>query len=223
MGTADLKRYFLGNGILTWILSPFNLFVDLLSHRNKRIFELKDLPDVCQTEIKDLIQKAIRSKSKIISDLDHRMDGRKRGMIFFKWYGKNVETSMASRTFHQKHKFVNTIGFSTFGKNESTSIHYGPLRLTYRVLYNLNPRQDNRIYIRVDDQTHYWHQNPLIIFDDTLVHQSVNGSEHLRYVMFIDILRPSSHEFFLRTLLRIVRVVMMPVNRVFYGNWEMLR
>ncbi|TIU40933.1 MAG: aspartyl/asparaginyl beta-hydroxylase domain-containing protein, partial [Mesorhizobium sp.] len=28
------ERYFLGNGLFTWLLSPFNLIVDLLCYRN---------------------------------------------------------------------------------------------------------------------------------------------------------------------------------------------
>src|SRR5690348_3526745 len=32
------ERYFLGNGIPTWLLSPFNLLVDLISYRNPGIY-----------------------------------------------------------------------------------------------------------------------------------------------------------------------------------------
>ena len=32
------RRYFLGNGTTTWLLSPFNLFVDLLCDRNKGVY-----------------------------------------------------------------------------------------------------------------------------------------------------------------------------------------
>ena len=38
------ERYFLGNGIPTWLLSPFNLLIDLLSYRNKGVYKLQDLP-----------------------------------------------------------------------------------------------------------------------------------------------------------------------------------
>ena len=33
--------------------------------------------------------------------------------------------------------------------------------------------------------------NPLFIFDDTLIHQSFNEEDDLRYCAFIDIIRPS--------------------------------
>jgi aspartyl/asparaginyl beta-hydroxylase (cupin superfamily) len=38
------ERYFLGNGIPTWLLSPFNLLVDLISYRNRGIWKLEDFP-----------------------------------------------------------------------------------------------------------------------------------------------------------------------------------
>lgn len=220
----DLKRYFLGNGILTWVLSPLNLFMDLISHKNKGIFELEDLPKDYQLEISKMIELAVNSTNQIIQELDQRMLEKKRGMMFFKWYGKNNESSISIPAFHNEYKYINTIGVSVFNKNQSTSIHYGPLRATYRILLNLVPQQNDRIYIKVADQIHYWHNNPLFIFDDTLVHQSVNGSENLRYVMFIDIIRPSNHhEGILKAIINTVRFLMMSSNRIFYKNWDVLK
>lgn len=224
ISTEDLKRYFLGNGILTWVLSPLNLIMDLISHENKGIFTLTDLPEDYQLEINDMIILANNNKDEIIRELDNRMTEKKRGMIFFKWYGKNNDTSINIPAFHNEYKYINTIGVSVFNKNQSTSTHYGPLRATFRVLYNLVPQKNNSIYIKVADQTHYWHDNPLFIFDDTLVHQSVNGSEDLRYVMFIDIIRPSnSHEGILKGIINTVRFLMMSSNRIFYKNWDVLK
>src|SRR5690348_1130038 len=45
------ERYFLGNGMLTWLLSPFNLLVDLLSYRNWKIYRLENFPAGWQAEI----------------------------------------------------------------------------------------------------------------------------------------------------------------------------
>ena len=40
-----LQRYFVGNGLLTWLLSPFNLLMDLLTipYWNKGVYQLNDL------------------------------------------------------------------------------------------------------------------------------------------------------------------------------------
>ncbi len=190
---ANWLRYFTGNGMLTWLLSPFNLLMDLLSYKNKGIYKLEDLSEECQEEIKELITIA-KNKPEIINELSKLMDEKKRGMLFFKWYGKNIDTSLSIPEFHKEYKYINTIGVSIFNRNQSTSIHYGPLRITIRVLYNiLTNGKDDNIYIEAAGQRHYWHDDPLFIFDDTLVHKSVNESDNLRYCMFIDILRPSSN------------------------------
>lgn len=221
--TSDWKRYFLGNGILTWVLSPLNLFMDLISAPNKGVFKLNDLPPEHQAEINDLIDLAKGKQAEIITELNNRMANTKRGMIFFKWYGKNINASLNIPEFHKEYKYINTIGVSVFNKNQSTSIHYGPLRVTLRVLYNLVPQQNERIYIKAAEQKHFWHDNPLFIFDDTLVHQSTNGSDQMRYVMFVDILRPSNHQGILRGIMQIVRIAMLSSNRIFYKNWDMLK
>jgi len=214
------RRYFIGNGILTWFLSPFNLLMDLFCYKNYGVYKLENLPEDCQAEIKQMMKTA-SSKPEIITELSRRMSEKKRGMIFFKWYGKNIDNSLSIPEFHQQSKYIKTIGVSIFNKNQKTSIHYGPLRITLRVLYNLVPMVNDGVYIQAANQKHRWHENPLFIFDDTLVHQSVNGSDQLRYCMFVDIVRPSWAHGLLTAILNVVKTSIASFNRVFYGNWDM--
>ena len=51
MNLKLIKEYFLGKGFLTFILSPLNLFADLLSFRNLHTFKIEDLPIGHQDEI----------------------------------------------------------------------------------------------------------------------------------------------------------------------------
>lgn len=219
---ANWKRYFLGNGLLTWILSPFNLFMDLLCHKNKGIYRLEELPQECQNELIKLIDIA-KNKPELIDELSKTMDQKRRGMIFFKWYGKNIDNSITVAEFHQPFKYIETIGISIFNKHQETSVHYGPLRVTMRVLYNLAPIDSDSVYIRAANQVHKWKDNPLFIFDDTLVHQSVNHSDEVRYVLFVDIARPSNHLKLMNKILKIVRLCSISINRVFYKNWDMIK
>jgi beta-hydroxylase len=163
------------------------------------------------------------NKPEIITELGRRMVEKKRGMIFFKWYGKNISNSLTIPEFHQQFKYIKTIGVSIFNKKQSTSIHYGPLRITLRVLYNLVPLENDGVYIKAANQKHLWHDNPLFIFDDTLVHQSVNESDCLRYCMFVDILRPSRHLSLLGKFLTVVKTLIISFNRIFYKNWDMIK
>ena len=224
--TRDLttfRRYFVGNGFFTWLLSPFNLCMDLLSFpfRNRGIYQLTDLPKAHQEEINSLIETAHRRN--VVGVLESKLDGEKRGMIFFKWYGKNVQTSLDIPEYHQPFRFIRTIGVSIFNKKQSTCKHFGPLRVTLRVLYNINNIDNNNVYLTVGNHTHYWREQKLFIFDDTLQHQSCNESDGVRYCLFVDILRPTLVPWLTSAILSSIRIVLARFNSVFYQHWTFLK
>lgn len=217
----DINRYFFGNGLLTWFLSPFNLLIDLLSFHNRKIYRLEDLPVDCQAELQEVIG-TLQNKV-VMNALSAQMEGKRRGMVFFKWYGKNLDTALKLPQLHRQFKYVRTIGVSIFNKKQSTSAHYGPLRLTFRVLYNLNKINSDKTYIQVMNHKHIWRENPFFSFDDTLLHQSINETDEVRFCMFVDILRPTHFPVLLDRLVTVVRIIMMRVNSIFYKNWDFLK
>jgi beta-hydroxylase len=221
LGTLD--RYFAGNGLFTWLLSPFNLFMDVISlpFWNRGIYQLSDLPSSYQDEINAMLEAARRSD--LVSKLDAKMQGTSRGMIFFKWYGKNVQTTLAVPEFHRTYRFIRTIGVSVFNTNQSTAKHFGPLRITLRLLYNINEITSDKAYIKVGSHVNYWRDNKLFIFDDTLQHQSCNESDEVRYCMFVDFLRPSLLPAVMSAILACVRVVIARFNFAFYKRWEFIK
>jgi aspartyl/asparaginyl beta-hydroxylase (cupin superfamily) len=218
-----VKRYFTGNGILTWLLSPLNSLLDILSlpYVNKGIYKLEDLPEAYQKEISSVLDAAVRED--LVAKLEETAKDRKRTMVFFKWYGENVENSIDIPDFHQDYKFVKTIGVSIFSKRQSTSKHFGPFRATLRVLYNINQMDDDSAYITVGDVNNYWRTDKLFIFDDTLMHQSFNETEQARYCMFIDILRPSLFPALFTWIVATVRYFLRSVNFLFYKNWDVVK
>jgi Aspartyl/Asparaginyl beta-hydroxylase len=220
---STIDRYFSGNGIFTWLLSPLNLFLDLISlpYRNKGIYQISDLPASHQDEINSLVQASL--KCNLVEKLQAKMDGQKRGMIFFKWYGKNLATSLDLPEFHQEFKHIRTIGVSIFNKKQSTGKHFGPLRATLRVLYNINNVADRNAFIQVGNKTNVWQDSKLFIFDDTLQHQSSNETDAVRYCMFVDILRPSPFPRVMSAILSGIRIVIAPFNYVFYRNWTFIK
>jgi aspartyl/asparaginyl beta-hydroxylase (cupin superfamily) len=110
-----------------------------------------------------------------------------------------------------------------FNTRERTSWHFGPLRLTFRVLYNLDPGDSREVFIEVDDKVHYWIDDPLFIFDDTVFHRSINDVEHIRYCLFMDIIRPNySHKLF-DIAVRVASTVSGSFKRAFYKNWSFVR
>lgn len=218
-----LIRYFTGNGILTWLLSPFNLAVDLICLKNPGVYQLKDLPEAYQKEISTLLHDVDTHRELIKQEMSARLSEIDRGMLFFKWYGDNIKTSFDMPCFHKKYKYIKTIGVSAFNQQKATSTHFGPLRLTLRVLYNLTPTNEGEVYIQVGGTKYYWRDNPLFIFDDTLQHQSVNYSDQIRHCMFVDIIRPTRLHLVLQTLLKLTKFITARTNGIFYKKWVFLK
>jgi aspartyl/asparaginyl beta-hydroxylase (cupin superfamily) len=215
------QRYFLGNGIPTWLLSPFNLLIDLLCYRNKGVYAIGDLPPEWREEVESILDTFRNRKEEIVADIDRVFEAGRRGMYVFKWYGKENPHNIAE--FKRDFSYVKTIAVSVFSRRESTSFHFGPLRLTLRVLYNLSPLRSDDIFIECGNRKHYWHDDPLYIFDDTLIHRSVNQYDARRYCVFMDIVRPTPFPRLLSALLSAVSFAVEKINTIFYKNWKMLR
>jgi aspartyl/asparaginyl beta-hydroxylase (cupin superfamily) len=220
---STIDRYFFGNGIFTWLLSPFNLLVDLLClpYCNRGIYHLDELPAAYQEEIRSVIDAA--RDNDLVGKLKEKAESQQRGMIFFKWYGKNLPTTVEMPEYHRPYRYVRTIGVSMFNKRQSTGKHYGPLRVTLRVLYNINEVTDRKVFIKVGPHVHRWCEEKLFIFDDTLQHQSCNQSDAPRYCLFVDVLRPSLLPGVLRVMLSAIGMVMARFNAVFYKHWSFIK
>jgi beta-hydroxylase len=143
-------------------------------------------------------------------------------MIFFRWYGVNVHSFLDVPAFHQSWKYIQTIGVSVFNKRVSTSKHFGYLRASLRILYNLNDINDRSAYIEVGKTINYWSENKLFIFDDTLLHESVNDTNQTRYCLFVDIVRPTPLPGVMRAVIAGVRLMTQSFKFVYYKNWKIL-
>ena len=220
--TWDLaKQYFFRNGLPTWLLSPFNLFLDLISSRNKYVYRLEDFPQGHREEIERVLKTFDDNRDEIISDIKKQMAGKKRGMLFYKWYDKNVNRDVPA--FNEDYTYIKTIGVSVFNQKESTTLHFGPLRLTLRVLYNLTAFKSDNVFIEVDGKKHFWHDDPLFIFDDTLQHRSINEEDRERYCVFVDVLRPSRFTSLQNLIMKGIQLIFIKFNSIFYKNWTFLK
>ena len=222
LSLSTLRRYFIGNGFGTWILSPFNTLLDLLSlpYINRGVHRLEDLPPSYQEEVKRLIE--IAKEQNLVAQLEERAKEFPRTMIFFRWYGVNVETFLDVPAFHGPWKYIETIGVSVFNKKVSTSKHFGYLRASLRILYNLNDMKDRSAYIEVGNKINYWCENKLFIFDDTLLHSSANETNQTRYCLFVDMIRPTPFPGFMRAVVSGVRLLTKSFKFVYYNNWKIL-
>ena len=210
-------QYFFAGGTITWALAPLNLLVDLLTLKWRCRYQLEDFPLACQEEINALL--ASVDAASLIQALEQKMAGQERGMIFFKWYGRNRSNELTVPAFHQPFKYIKTIGVSAFNRQCATSRHFGPLRLSLRLLYNIQPIQNEGVYIEVAGHQHHWHDNPLFVFDDTRIHQSFNHADQVRYCLFVDIIRPTPFKPLLDVMLKGVAVLLENKNFIFYKKW----
>ena len=109
-----------------------------------------------------------------------------------------------------------------FNKKVSTSKHFGYLRASLRILYNLNDMTDRSAYIEVGNTINYWSESKLFIFDDTLLHESVNQTNQTRYCLFVDIVRPTLLPAFMRAVIFGVRILTQSFKSMYYNNWKIL-
>lgn len=214
-----VKRYFLGNGLLTFFLSPINLLIDLLCHKNHKVYALEDYPETHQKELRELLMLFDNHKDKIKNYIDDSMEKEGRSMIFFKWYGRDYNALVPE--FNKEFKYIQTVGVSSFKPNNKTSWHYGPIRINLRVLYNLFPGPD--AFIETQGKKYHWSDSSYFSFDDTLFHRSVNDSDQVRYCAFIDIERPSRISSALKVINSIVNKIFHYNRGVFYKNWKLIR
>ena len=217
-----LRRYFIGNGFGTWMASPFNILLDLLSlpYVNKGVYRLVDLPPAYQDEVRRLIEAA--KDADLVRQLEEQSKEHQRTMLFFRWYGVNIHSSLNVPAFHQPWKYIQTIGVSVFNQKVSTSKHFGYLRASLRVLYNLNDMKDKSAYIVVGDTTSYWRDNRLFIFDDTLLHLSCNETEQPRYCLFVDIIRPTPFPSVMKAVMFGTRRLSQSFKFIYYRNWKII-
>ena len=222
LNLSTLRRYFIGNGFLTWVLSPFNTLLDLLSlpYINKGVYRLEDLPPAHQDEVKRLMQ--IAEEENLVARLEERAKEFPRTMIFFRWYGVNVDTFLDIPAFHQPWNYIQTIGVSVFNKKVSTSKHFGFIRASLRILYNLNDMNDHSAFIEVGDKISYWRENKLFVFDDTLLHNSANETNQVRYCLFVDMVRPTLFPGVMRAVISGIRLLTQSFKFVYYQNWKLL-
>lgn len=220
---STVRRYFLGNGVLLWMLSPINVLIDLLSlpYVNKGVYKLDDLPPDYQEEVCRLMK--VTDEADLVRRVEERSKQHKRAMFFWRTYGVNLESVVDVPAFQEPWKYVQSIGLSVFNKKVTTSAHFGWLRPTFRLLYNINDIKDKSAYIVVGDKTSYWCDHKLFIFDDTLMHLSANDTDQLRYCMFVDILRPSYVPWALRAIVALEGFVGRKLKLIEFSGWTLVQ
>ena len=209
-------HYFWEKGVLNLLLAPLNLFLDVLSLKNHKIYAVEDYTESHQEEIQKVLELFDIHKDKIREYMDPNVEVDGRSLLFLKWYGQDENFIIPD--FNKEFKYIQTIAISAFKKSKGLSWHLGPLRTNFRVLYNFYPGPDS--FLEVQGKKHYWSDNPYFSFDDTLYHRSVNDSDQTRYCAFIDIQRPTHFPGILRFVNKLVHIIILKIRPVFYTRWK---
>lgn len=220
---ALIEEYFMAKGLVTWLLSPINLLADLLSYRYRGTIGLEELPAGHRREIEACVAGFVEHGPSIKAHMEGKMTGNKRGMLTYTWFGAVQQPELNIPAFAESFRYVKTIAVSAFNPREQTSWHFGPQRLTFRVLRNLEPVASREAYICVDDRVHYWVDQPLFIFDDTMFHRSINNVDGIRYCLFMDIIRPNRFQSGFSAAVVAMSLLAGVFKRLFYKNWSFMR
>jgi len=211
-----LRRYFIKPSIDTWLCAPVNLFFDLISPKSPLHYQMSDLPEKCQQELRSVLQAFDAHREEIAARC---LAPASRSMLFYRWYDQDLERSIPE--FNQNFSYIKTIGVSTLGPRTETSTHFGPLRITCRALYSFVPIESSEAYIDLIGITrNTWKTDPLFIFDDTLLHHSVNNTDQPRPCAFIDLIRPSYAHWLCERAVDLVGIILAgKAKRIFYRKW----
>ena len=102
-----LRQYFVGNGVPTWLLSPFNIadgHSDAALHQQGRVPAFRSAGALSRRSRAP--DRAVSKSQNLVGELAERIKQIDRTMIFFKWYGENVDTFLDTPAFHEKSKYV---------------------------------------------------------------------------------------------------------------------
>jgi len=83
--------------------------------------------------------------------------------------------------------------------------------------------KDKSSHIVVGDKINYWCEQKLFIFDDTLLHRSLNETDELRYCMFLDILRPSPFPRVMAAVVAAERFINTNLSFTTYSGWTLIK
>ena len=166
--------------------------------------------------MREFIDNGERIKAHVAETLEQN----KRCMLTFRWFNTTQGTALRYPAFERDYRFIKTIAVSVFNTRERTSWHFGPLRLTFRVLYNLEPVRSPDAYIEVDDRVHRWIDDPLFIFDDTAFHRSTHSGRGSPVRPVHDNVRPNHSRVAFEAGVHTVSVISGSLKRLFYKNWS---
>jgi beta-hydroxylase len=115
-------------------------------------------------------------------------------LFFFKAaninFKKNQKLAPKTMEIINKHKEIISTYISVLGPHKMLNPHEGPWSGVLRMHLGLIIPDENKCMLINGGEKYYWKEGKTVLFDDTYEHVAVNGTDKLRAILFIDIMRP---------------------------------
>lgn len=115
-------------------------------------------------------------------------------LFFFKAaninFKKNQKLAPKTMEIINKHKNVVSTYISVLGPHKMLNPHEGPWSGVLRMHLGLIIPDQEKCMLVNGGEKYHWQEGKTVLFDDTYEHIAVNGTDKLRAVLFMDIMRP---------------------------------
>ena len=115
-------------------------------------------------------------------------------LFFFKAaninFKKNQKLAPKTMEIINKLKEIISTYISVLGPHKMLNPHEGPWSGVLRMHLGLIIPDENKCMLINGGEKYYWKEGKTVLFDDTYEHVAVNGTDKLRAILFIDIMRP---------------------------------
>ena len=158
--------------------------------------ELEDNFPVIQAELKAILERYddFAPFQSISPDQTYISNDDKWRMFFFKAAGVNFgrNQDFAPETFKilNKHKDVISAYISVLGPRKMLMPHEGPWSGILRMHLGVVIPDTEKCTLVNGGEKYHWQEGKTVLFDDTYEHIAVNETDHIRAILFLDVMRP---------------------------------
>jgi len=186
-------------------LSPYNFFINRLSllpntplHDSQKIDDLKLLKEnwqVIRDEAVALAEEGDIKASEKLNDAGFNSFFRYGWTRFYlKWYDDYLPSAAnkCPKTVEllKSTPNIKAAMFASLPPGGMLTPHRDPYPGALRYHLGLVTPNDDRCYIKVDEQIHSWRDGEDVLFDETFIHEAHNKTDEPRIIFFADVHRP---------------------------------
>ena len=114
--------------------------------------------------------------------------------FYLKWYGEALPSAKewCPRTVELVDSIpsIKSAAYTLLPPGSTLGRHRDPYAGSLRYHLGLVTPNSEQCRIYIDGERHVWHDGEAVVFDETYVHWAENESDHVRIILFCDVVRP---------------------------------